>query len=90
MCGFGGNAQAQSLPKPPPGVDPYAPRDNTPEPWDSVMRGLKDNEDPNPERFRPTQPLFPERSPPGKSDGESEDEKKRKRGPDSATPYLGS
>lgn len=87
MCGMS-KAQAQTMPRAPGAPAPSGKIE--PEEWGSVMQGLKELEDPNPERFKPTRPLFPERAPPGKSDGGSEDEKKRKQAPEPATPYLGS
>lgn len=91
MCGPTSQAMAQGGPKAPPG--PPAPPPRTPldatEPMPTLKEALKPLEDPNPERFKPTAPLFPKGPPPGKPDVETEDERKRKKEAP-VVPYHGS
>ena len=82
MCGS--NAMAQALHKAPPAP---APNSSMPSDGKTLAEGLQDLQDPNPERFNPRSPLFP--TPPGKSDGETEADRKRRQDGD-PTPYLGS
>lgn len=82
---MGFSANAQGLPK----SQAPAPKEKiTPEPWESVISGLKENEDPNPERFK-TGPLFPKGAPQrGTPDAPSEDDLRDKTG--DGKPYVGS